>query len=80
MIGQAGGGHVRVFGSVATGTEHAGSDIDLLLDMGTPMGLLELGALERRLSELLGSPVDLIPSAALRPDLREGVLAEAVSL
>ncbi|MDQ1307217.1 MAG: uncharacterized protein QG671_3049 [Actinomycetota bacterium] len=80
LIGQAGGGHVRVFGSVAAGTEHTGSDIDLLFDMGTPMGLMELGALERRLSELLGSPVDLIPSAALRPDLREQVLAEAVPL
>ena len=80
LIGEAGGNHVRVFGSVATGTEHEGSDIDLLFDMGTPMGLMELGALERRLSELLGAPVDLIPSAALRPDLRDRVLAQAVPL
>jgi uncharacterized protein len=69
-----------VFGSVATGTEHVGSDIDLLFDMSTPMGLMELGALERRLSDLLGAPVDLIPAAALRPDLRDRVLAEAVTL
>jgi hypothetical protein len=80
LIDQHGGSNVRVFGSVATGAEHAGSDIDLLFDMGTPMGLMELGALERRLSELLGAPVDLIPSAALRPDLRDRVLAEAVTL
>jgi hypothetical protein len=44
------------------------------------MGLMELGALERRLSDLLGAPVDLIPSAALRPDLRDRVLAQAVPL
>jgi uncharacterized protein len=80
LIDQAGGSNVRVFGSVATGTEHAGSDIDLLFDMSTPMGLMELGALERRLSDLLGAPVDLIPTAALRPDLRDRVLAEAVTL
>ena len=80
LIGQAGGSNVRVFGSVATGAEHAGSDIDLLFDMGTPMGLMELGALERLLSELLGADVDLIPTAALRPDLRDRVLAEAVTL
>ena len=80
LIHQAGGSNVRVFGSVATGAEHAGSDIDLLFDMGTPMGLMELGALEQRLSELLGAPVDLIPSAALRPDLRDRALAEAVTL
>ena len=80
LIDQAGGTNVRVFGSVATGAERAGSDIDLLFDMGTPMGLMELGALEQRLSELLGAPVDLIPSAALRPDLRDRALAEAVTL
>lgn len=80
LIDQAGGSSVRVFGSVATGTEHAGSDIDLLFDMGTAMGLMELGALERRLSELLGADVDLIPASALRPDLRDRVLAEAVAL
>jgi predicted nucleotidyltransferase len=66
--------------SHATGTEQTGSDIDLLFDMGTPMSLMELGALERRLSELLGAPVDLIPAAALRPDLRDLALAEAVTL
>ncbi len=80
LIDQVGGSNVRVFGSVATGTEQAQSDIDLLFDMGTPMGLMELGALERRLSELLGAPVDLIPAAALRPDLRDRVLAEAIAL
>ena len=80
LIDQAGGSNVRVFGSLATGDEHAGSDIDLLFDMGTPMSLMELGALERRLSELLGAPVDLIPAAALRPDLCDRVLAQAVSL
>ena len=80
LIDQAGGGNVRVFGSVATGAERAGSDIDLLFDMGAPMGLMELGTLERRLSVLLGAPVDLIPAAALRPDLRDRVLAAAVTL
>lgn len=80
LIGESGGSNVRVFGSVATGTEHEGSDIDLLVDLGTPMGLMEIGALERSLSELLGAPVDLVPSTALRPDLRDRVLAEAVKL
>ena len=42
------------------------------------MGLIEIGALERRLSELLGASVELVPASALRPDLRDQVLAEAV--
>jgi predicted nucleotidyltransferase len=44
------------------------------------MGLIEIGALERRLSELLGASVELVPASALRPDLRDRVLAEAVPL
>lgn len=80
LIGQAGGSHVRVFGSMAAGTDNEGSDIDLLFDMGTSMGLMELGALERRLADPLEAPVDLIPSVALRPDLRDQVLAQAVTL
>lgn len=79
LIDRAGGSNVRVLGSVATGTEQPWSDVDLLFDMGTPMGLMELRALERRLTELIGWPVDLIPAAALRPDLRDRVLAEAVT-
>lgn len=54
-----------------------------VIDIGAlPAGsaVRELGALERRLSELLGAPVDLIPAAALRPDLRDLVLAEAMTL
>ena len=38
----AGGSNVRVFGSVATGREHEGSDIDLLFHMDQPLGLMDL--------------------------------------
>lgn len=48
--------------------------------MHRPMGLLALGRLERRISEVVGLPVDLVPESALRPDLAERVLAEAVAL
>jgi predicted nucleotidyltransferase len=80
LVADAGGSRVRVFGSVATGRDHEGSDVDLLFDMGTPLSLMELGALESRIAQLVDAPVDLVPSGALRPDLREWVLAEAVLL
>ena len=76
-VDRAEGSNVRVFGWVATGTEHAESDIDLLFDMGTPMGLMELGGLERRLSGLLGSEVDMIPAATLRPDQGAAIWRQA---
>ena len=80
IVAEAGGGRVRVFGSVATGQDRPDSDVDLLFTMGQPLSLIELGRLEQRLVDAIGAPVDLVPDAALRPDLRERVLAEAVAL
>ncbi len=80
LVAQAGGSNVRVFGSVATGEDHDGSDIDLVFTMQTPISLMRLGALEQQLSDLVGLPVDLVPDAALRPEFRDRVLAEAVAL
>lgn len=80
IVPEAGGGQVRVFGPVATGQDRPDSDVDLLFTMGQPLSLMELGRLEQRLVEAIGAPVDLVPDAALRPDLRGRVLAEAVAL
>lgn len=80
LVADAGGDKVRVFGSVATGHDSPGSDVDLVFDMRRPMSLMALGRLEVQIAELLGVPVDLVPESALRPDLRERVLGEAVLL
>ena len=80
LVANAGGSNVRVFGSVAKGSDQPESDIDLLFSMTHPLSLLELGSLERQIGDLLGAKVDLVPEAAIRPDLRERVLSEAVLL
>jgi predicted nucleotidyltransferase len=80
LVAEAGGDRVRVFGSVATGRDGPDSDVDLLFSMGEPLSLMELGRLEQRLATAIGAPVDLVPDTAIRPDLRERVLAEAVTL
>lgn len=80
IVTDAGGSNLRVFGSVATGQDHDGSDIDLLFTMGTPLSLMQLGALEQQLSELLDAEVDLVPDSVLRPEFRDRALAEAVLL
>ncbi len=79
-VTQAGGSNLRVFGSVASGTDSDGSDVDLIFDMRRPLGLFELARVERDLAAILGTPVDLVPESALRPGLRERVLAKAVPL
>jgi hypothetical protein len=80
LVKDAGGTNVRVFGSVATGRDHEGSDIDLLVDLPSTVGLLKVARLERLVSELVGIPVDIVPSDDLRPDFRERALGEAVAL
>jgi predicted nucleotidyltransferase len=80
LVRRAGGSNLRVFGSVATGADHHGSDIDLLFAMGKPLSLMQLGALERDARAVLGVQVDLLPDSALRPDLRDRIMAEAVPL
>ena len=80
IVAEAGGARVRVFGSVATGQDRPDSDVDLLFTMSEPLSLMELGRLEQRLADVIGAPVDLVPDAALRPDLRDRVLDEAVTL
>ena len=76
----AGGSNVRVFGSVATGQEHEGSDIDLLFRMDQPLGLMDLAGLEIELGTILHADVDLVPDTNIRPTMRERILAEAVPL
>ena len=67
-----------VFGSAARGELRADSDIDLLVDFDVPVSLFEFARLRRRLQELLGRPVDLVTRDALKPQLRERILREAV--
>jgi len=69
---------VAVFGSVARGEAFAESDVDLLVAFGRPIGLFAVMGLEQELSEILGRNVDLVTRAALKPRLRERILAEAV--
>ncbi|MDQ6688872.1 MAG: nucleotidyltransferase domain-containing protein [Actinomycetota bacterium] len=80
IVADAGGSRLRVFGSVATGHDRPDSDVDLLFVMNEPLSLMRLGRIEREVSDLLGVPVDLVPESALRPDLRERILTEAVAL
>lgn len=72
--------NVRVFGSVARGEDTASSDIDLLVDTDTGVGLVALAGLARELSGLFGVAVDVVPAASLKGGVRAEVLGEAVPL
>ena len=68
---------VRVFGSVARGVDHEGSDLDLLVDLPPGTSLLGIVGLQFDIEDVLGVKVDLCTEPELDPDLRERILAEA---
>jgi hypothetical protein len=80
IAGRRGASEVRVFGSVARGEDTEASDIDLLVDLDEGVGVVSLAGLRRELTEVLGVEVDVVPVVALKPGIRDEVLAEAIAL
>jgi predicted nucleotidyltransferase len=80
LVHARGASNVRVFGSVARGEDTPSSDVDLVVDFPPGTSLLAVIGLEQSLRDLLGIAVDVGPADALRPDMRERVLAEARAL
>ena len=50
---------IGLFGSAARDTNHAGSDIDILVEQQTP-DLFILGEIKTELEEEFGTPIDII--------------------
>ena len=69
---------IALFGSALRDDFRPDSDIDLLVEFDRPVSLFEFARLRRRLEELLGRPVDMVTREALKPQLRERILNEAV--
>jgi uncharacterized protein len=66
---------LSLFGSVARGDSEAESDVDLAVefDPDAEMDLIRLVALERRIGETLGRPVEILPEPIESPRLRANV-------
>jgi predicted nucleotidyltransferase len=70
---------LSLFGSAARGEMRSDSDIDLLVEFlpNAEVGLLEHAGLMLDLAQLLGRKVDLVSKKALKPLIRDAVLADA---
>ena len=75
-----GASNIRVFGSVARGDAGPDSDVDILVDLEPGRSLLDLGGLLMDLQGLLGTEVDVVTPAGLKPRNAERILAESVPL
>ena len=69
---------LSVFGSVARNQMRKNSDVDILVDFEKPVGLFEFARLQLYLEETLGRKVDLVTPDALRKELRDDILREAI--
>ena len=68
---------IGVFGSYAREEEANTSDIDILVDLYEPIGW-EIIDLKEFLESILGTEVDLVTLKALKPELSDTILKEAV--
>jgi uncharacterized protein len=71
---------VSLFGSVARGDAGDDSDIDLLVDVGESVTLLDLARMQAEAERILETAVDVVPADSLKPSLRTSVRADAVLL
>jgi uncharacterized protein len=67
---------IGLFGSYARGEQHAGSDIDLLVEFMPGADLFDLSGLKQYLEAMFDHHVDVVPMRALRDELRAAVLAD----
>lgn len=70
--------YLALFGSVARDEADPESDIDILVDLERPAGLLKLGHVQNYLATLLGGDVDVVPRDSVRPQLAGRIRREAL--
>ena len=71
---------LAVFGSVARGEDDDDSDVDLLVELPSTMGLFGLARLRRDLERVLDAPVDLVPERDLKSGVRDTVISESIAI
>lgn len=69
---------LALFGSAARDEATPASDIDLLVEFERQVGLFGFIRVKQHLERILGRRVDLVTPDALKPQLRDAILREAV--
>jgi hypothetical protein len=71
-------GKIGLFGSYSRGEQNIESDVDLLVQLGKPIGFFTFIAIENYLSERIGVKVELVTEDALKPLLKPYIIEEVV--
>ena len=71
---------IGIFGSYSQGKASEKSDLDMLVEFSQPPTLFKFIRLERQLSRILRTKVDLVTRSALKPLIKKNILNETVFL
>ena len=71
---------ISVFGSYARGTEKKDSDIDIVVRFKRNATLFDFVGLAEFLETKLHKKIDLVPERAIREELKDRILQEAVAV
>jgi len=69
---------IGIFGSFVRGEQGETSDLDLLVELEEPIGIIKYVALQNYLSDKTGERVDLVLKSALKPRASERILREVI--
>lgn len=72
--------YIGIFGSFVRNEQKRASDVDILVEFRSPIGLFKFLELENYLANLLGVKVDLVSKKALKPRIGQQILREVVAL
>ncbi len=65
-----------VFGSVARDEAKKGSDVDLLIELGVPMGMLKYMEMLHKMEECLGTSVDVVTEKSVNQFLKPYIIKD----
>lgn len=69
---------LAIFGSVSKGTAGPDSDVDILVRYYKTPGLFAFLDLKKYLESLVGRPIDLVTEGALKKQLYDEIMREAI--
>lgn len=69
-----------LFGSCVRGEMKKGSDVDILVEIGKDISLLDFVGIKLEIEDALGKKVDLVEYNAIKPLLRDRILNEQVRI
>lgn len=72
--------HAALFGSVARGDNHSGSDVDIMVEIDPDAGITVFGYVELKeyIAALFDEPVDIVNRDSLKPYIAPAATAQAI--